>query len=86
MRLYCLALTFSGPAHSAAPFNAADAWSVRRANVVQDQHGAFMRMAIALARRGCAVLVNYSRSQEGAEKTAAAVAARRAPRLAYGTD
>ncbi len=26
--LYCFALTFSGPAHSAAPFNAADAWSV----------------------------------------------------------
>ena len=28
--LYCLALTFSGSAHSAAPFNAADAWSVGR--------------------------------------------------------
>jgi 3-oxoacyl-[acyl-carrier protein] reductase len=31
--------------------------------------------SVALARRGCAVLVNYSRSQEGAEKTAAEVAA-----------
>ncbi len=31
--LYRLALTFSGPAHSAAPFNAADAWSVGRQSV-----------------------------------------------------
>ena len=30
--------------------------------------------SLALARRGCAVLVNFSRSQEGAEKTAAEVA------------
>jgi 3-oxoacyl-[acyl-carrier protein] reductase len=31
--------------------------------------------AVALARRGCSVLVNYSRSKEGAEKTAAEVEA-----------
>ena len=39
-----------------------------------------------LAERGCAVLVNYSRSREGAEKTAADCAARGVASLAHRAD
>ncbi len=42
--------------------------------------------SLALARRGCAVLVNYSRSQEGAEKTAAEVAALGVKAIAHRCD
>jgi 3-oxoacyl-[acyl-carrier protein] reductase len=42
--------------------------------------------SLALARRGCAVLVNYSRSQEGAEKTAAEVAALGVKGIAHRCD
>lgn len=41
---------------------------------------------LALAERGCAVLVNYSRSREGAEQTAAAAAAKGVKALAVRAD
>ena len=42
--------------------------------------------ARALARRGCAVLANYSRSKDGAEETAAAAAALGVKSLAFRAD
>ncbi len=42
--------------------------------------------ALALARKGCAVLVNYSRSREGAEQTAAEAAALGVKALAQRCD
>ena len=42
--------------------------------------------ARALARRGCAVLANYSRSKQGAEETAAAAAAEGVKSLAFRAD
>jgi 3-oxoacyl-[acyl-carrier protein] reductase len=42
--------------------------------------------ALALARRGCAVLVNYSRSREGAERTAQEAAALGVKSLAHECD
>ncbi len=42
--------------------------------------------ALALARGGCAVLVDYSRSREGAEQTAAEAAALGVKSLAYRAD
>lgn len=42
--------------------------------------------ARALARRGCSVLANYSRSKQGAEETAAAVAAEGVKSLAFRAD
>ena len=42
--------------------------------------------AIALAELGCSVLVNYSRSKEAAEKTAAEVSARGVKGVAFRAD
>jgi 3-oxoacyl-[acyl-carrier protein] reductase len=42
--------------------------------------------ALALARRGCAVLVNYSRSREGAERTAEEAKALGVPVLVHRAD